>query len=53
MKASLKTGLTGVRRIAIDRERTMAFTGAHARFMVDMMKTVERLKAKAARRAPT
>jgi len=50
MKASLKTGLTGVRRIAIDRERTI---GAHARFMVDMMKTVERLKAKAARRAPT
>jgi fluoroacetyl-CoA thioesterase len=31
MKASLKTGLTGVRRIAIDRERTIAFMGEEAR----------------------
>jgi predicted thioesterase len=31
MKASLKAGLTGVRRIAIDRERTIAFMGEEAR----------------------
>jgi predicted thioesterase len=31
MKASLKPGLTGVRRIAIDRERTIAFMGEEAR----------------------
>ena len=31
MKASLKAGLKGVRRIAIDRERTIAFMGEEAR----------------------
>lgn len=31
MKASLKAGLSGVRRIAIDRERTIAFMGEEAR----------------------